>query len=770
MKRIILSVTAVFIFIVSAVAQKINGKVTDEQHIPLAYVNVILQTADSTFLSGTTTNEDGLFELSIHEKAEFVNYSFIGYSTVVKKVASNMGVVVLKPDAQLLGEVVVKDYLPKTQIKGDALLTPVENSVLAKAGSANDVLNQLPGVIKSEDSFEVFGKGAAVIYINGRLVRDNAELEQLNSNEIKHVEVVHNPGARYDATVKAVIRIQTIKKVGDGFAFDLRSSVVLSQKNDYINQLNINYRHRGLDVFASLAYLDYSYIQDTDIKQTLYSKNLLEVSQSAYFMGRSSGLRPTLGFNYQINDKHSLGVRYVPYKLLQNSSNNDSYSIALIDKFVDDTTHTKSTGVSKAELGHQANFYYNGTVGKLNIDFNTDLLHSGNDDTSVYDEASRLQEDRVIETRNSVQNRLYASKLVFSYPLFKGNLSAGAEYTYTRRRDEYLSEASFIPSNLSLFEENDITAFVEYGYNLPFGGNVSAGLRYEHIIYDYYENNVRVDEQSRKYNNFYPNASFAAMLGKVQLMLSYAVKTNRPSYQQLSNAGIYIDRYSISKGTPTLRPEISHDVSLATVWKFLQFSLSYQHVRDAIVHLGTSQENIDNAMVLYYTNFANDMPKLSAVLSVAPTIGFWNPVLTAAIEKQWVQIDYLDEKIKLNKPLPYVKFVNNFKLPEGFMANIDYTFIGKGHTVIYELLKPTHCIDLRIKKSFFKDALNLEFRANDILKSSGDEIIMYSNTYKINQANRRDSREFIFTLRYNFNSAKSKYKGTGAGETQKNRM
>lgn len=768
-KRIILLLSVVLLFSASAVAQKINGKVTDEQHNPLAYVNVILQTADSAFLSGTTTDADGFFELPFHEMAKYISFSFIGYNSVVKKVKNDIGIVMLEPDAQLLGEVVVKDYLPKTQIKGDALLTPVENSVLAKAGSANDVLNQLPGVVKSEEAFEVFGKGAAIIYINGRLVRDNAELEQLNSNEIKHVEVVRNPGARYDATVKAVIRIQTVKKVGDGFAFNLRSSVVLSQKNDYINQLNINYRYRGFDFFASLAYLDYSYIQDTDIKQTLYSKNLLELSQNADFTGRSSALRPTLGFNYQINDNHSLGVRYVPNKPLQNSSNNDSYSIALVDKIVDDTTHTISKDLANDDINHQANIYYYGRVGNLNIDFNTDILHSATNKKTHYDEASRLHENRVIETQNSAQNRLYASKLVLSYPLFKGNLSVGAEYSYTKRRDEYLSEASFIPSNISLFKENDITAFAEYGYPLPFG-NVSAGLRYEHIIYDYYENDVRVDEQCRKYDNFYPNASFAAILGKVQLMLSYSVKTNRPSYYQLSNAGMYIDRYSISKGTPSLQPEIHHDISLATVWKFLQFSLSYQHVRDAIVHLGTSQENIDNAMVIYYTNFAEDMPKLSAVLSVAPTVCFWNPVLTAGVEKQWVQIEYLGEKINLNKPLPYVKFVNNFNLSKGFMANIDYTFVGKGHTVIYELLKPTHCIDFRISKSFLKDALNLEFKANDILKGSGEEIIMYSNTYKINQANRRDSREFIFTLRYNFNSAKSKYKGTGAGEAQKSRM
>lgn len=140
-----------------------------------------------------------------------------------------MGIVQLTSDAQLLEEVIVKGNLPVTRMKGDAMVTSVENSVLSKAGSANDVLGKIPGITKTQDSYEVFGKGTPLIYINGRKLNDLTELEQLNADEIKNVEVIRNPGSRYDATVKAVIRIQTVKRQGEGFGFNLRSSYYQSK-------------------------------------------------------------------------------------------------------------------------------------------------------------------------------------------------------------------------------------------------------------------------------------------------------------------------------------------------------------------------------------------------------------------------------------------------------------------------------------------------------------------------------------------------------------
>lgn len=123
-----------------------------------------------------------------------------------------------------MGELVVKGDLPKIRLRNDALVTTVQNSVLSKAGTANDVLKRLPSITGKDGEFSVFGKGQAKIYINNREMRDVSELDILNSAEIKEVEIVNNPGARYNASVKAVIRIYTLRKVGDtinGFRMSL---------------------------------------------------------------------------------------------------------------------------------------------------------------------------------------------------------------------------------------------------------------------------------------------------------------------------------------------------------------------------------------------------------------------------------------------------------------------------------------------------------------------------------------------------------------------
>ena len=226
MKRIFLFLMGMIALIASAQAQNLTGKVFDEKNTPLAYANVILLTADSIYLTGTTTDITGKFELAKHENAKLINISFVGYSSIVKEIISNdLGNIQLQPDAQLLGEVVVKGYLPKTQAKGDAMVTTVNGTVLEKAGTAEQLLDKIPNVTAQNGEIKVFGRGTPEIYINGRKVRNQQELDQLASDNIKSVEVVSNPGARYDASVKAVIRIITKKVAGEGFGIDNRAVV-----------------------------------------------------------------------------------------------------------------------------------------------------------------------------------------------------------------------------------------------------------------------------------------------------------------------------------------------------------------------------------------------------------------------------------------------------------------------------------------------------------------------------------------------------------------
>ncbi len=117
-----------------------------------------------------------------------------------------------------LGEIVVRANPRVTSLRGDAMLTRVTGTPLEHAGTANDVLTQIPMVLGSDGNFEVFGKGTPAIYVNGRRVQDTSELAQISSANIRNVEVQTNPGAKYDASVKAVINITLKAPQGDGLS------------------------------------------------------------------------------------------------------------------------------------------------------------------------------------------------------------------------------------------------------------------------------------------------------------------------------------------------------------------------------------------------------------------------------------------------------------------------------------------------------------------------------------------------------------------------
>ena len=751
-------------------AQSIKGRVIDENDEPLAYANVMLQKADSTYLGGAMTDTLGVFVLETAPQAAMVNISFIGYEPYITEVhGSDMGTIRMIPDSEMLSKAVVKGYLPKTVIKGDAFVTPVENSILAEAGSANDVLEKLPGVISKDGGYEVIGKGAPIIYINGRLIRDNSELEQLSSREIKSVDVVQNPGARYDATVKAVIRIQTIRRVGDGFGFDVRSSWSQSEYTNLNETINMNYRYNNLDIFGSLVYSDSESFQDTETHQTLASRQMLETVQTGHRDRRTQAITPTLGLNWQISDNHSAGIRYRPDFNLGTSSTQDFRTSATLDGVLDDETNTVAEGHSDPSPTHELNMYYNGTAGKLTIDFNADFHDSRSNGKTTYNELSQHKDDRILNTVSNIHNRLYASKLTLTYPILGGVLTAGSEYSNTIRYDEYLNGEGYVPSAFTTIRESETSAYAEYIYPLSFG-SLTVGARYEHIGFRYYENEVFKEDQSRTYDNIYPNASFSAVAGPFQFLLNYSAKTARPHYSYLSNSLVYIDRYCMQQGNPLLRPEMNHDVSLAAVWKFVQAGISYQTVKNAILETATAQEGTDNAILIYHDNFYKNIPTMQVMVAATPTIGIWNPRLSLALVKQWLTMESLGEEVQMDQALPVIQFDNTLTLPKGFTLNCDYTFQGKGDSRVYRLQKATNTLNASIRKSFLKNALAVEVFANNILDDEATETRVYSKVYSLRQWSNRSMRTYGITLRYNFNTTQSKYKGTGAGEKQKRRM
>ena len=241
-------------------AQNISGKVVDETNQSVPFANVVQMSQDSAFLNGCVTDENGAFQMGKTQNAALLKVSFIGYKDKwlpLSGTQTNLGTIQLELDAVSLSEVTVSAGLPDVYIKGDAQVTTVENSILAEVGSADDVLGKIPGIAKDENKLTVFGKGEPLVYINGRQVRDFSELEQLNAKDIQRVELVTNPGARYDATVGAVVRIVTKKNPNEGLGVDVRSSVYQSAANtDLRDIVSLNYRKNGWQLLATVDYRD----------------------------------------------------------------------------------------------------------------------------------------------------------------------------------------------------------------------------------------------------------------------------------------------------------------------------------------------------------------------------------------------------------------------------------------------------------------------------------------------------------------------------------
>ena len=754
-------------------AQTISGLLIDEQHKPLPYANVILQTVDSVYLAGTMTGLDGKFELALHEKAKLINFSYVGYTTVVQEISKNeLGTIQLFPDAQLLGEVVVKAYLPKTQAKGDAMVTTVSGTVLEKAGTAENLLDKIPNVTAQDGAVTVFGRGTPEIYINGRKIRNQQELDQLSSDNIKSVEVVSNPGARYDASVKAVIRIFTKKVEGEGFGFNNRA--LIRHRDEYgwsaYDQLNLNYRKNGFDLSAMLLAGDYrngndqTFVIDTHLDKQ-WRQNIDLTDQKS----ESKNIETTLTLNYQFDENHSIGARYNYERVPEYLWIANQFAQTYCEELLYEDLHSVIK-MNEPETHHRSNFYYNGRVKKWSIDFNADGLWSETKNTQVAQEdvmEGVNEEDRSVTTMDTKRNELYAAKLVLSHPLAKGNLSFGAEYSHNKRNTTYLNPEGIIADDNAMIKEGATSAFVEYAkaFNKL---QMQAGLRYEHVGFDYYDAGKFVDEQSKDYSNLFPSITFSFPIKDVQVQLGYANDINRPSYHQLRSSTFYVNRYMYDKGNPFLMPSITHNVTLAGSYKWMNMYVGYSHVKDDITNQTIAYSDDDPTIGLLTLQNTQAYDNLVAVFNINPTIGFWTPQLSLAIQKQWYEGETPWGKAKFNKPIGSVTFRNNFKLPKGFLLDLNGSYTTKGYQKNIYLADDMIDMNASLSKSFLKDKLTLQLQAYNILNPK--QVATVYSGIRVLQNTQVMHRQVSLTVRYKFNTTRSKYKGTGAGESQKNRM
>ena len=760
--------------ITQMMAQNITGKVVDTKGEPLAFANVVLlNRQDSAFVKGAVSGEDGSFSIDSTCNGGIIKVTSVGYKTICKDcMGENVGVIKMEEDSKMLGEVVVKSSLPKTILKNGGMTTTVVGSVLEKAGTMENLLDRIPNVSAQNGSIKVFGHGEPVIYINGRQMRDKSELDRLHSDNIKSVEVITTPGARYAASTKAVIRITTKKMQGEGFGFDASTTGEYDEKKNFggFSQLNMSYRKNGLELGAFAFGARQYQPDDKDLQQNTYLDKTWNQKGEIRQVGIIEAMNFRLDASYQLDANNSIGANF---GFLRNPK--ETWDGDMATSIWQDEEQTENSN-SLADFFEQkttlsSNVYYVGKVGKLNIDFNTDWLWSKNYENDVNKEQyQEVGMDAKSQTVNSLTDKAYhllASKLVLSYPLLGGELSLGGEYSNTHRTSKYqVVPTNFVSDDNSRITEGMTSSFLTYSRD--FGDlSMEAGLRYEYIDFNYYEYGKYMPGQSKSYGNWFPSLSLSMPVGKVQMQLSYAADISRPSYYNLRSGVQYDNRYTYETGNPFLVSEISRNLNYELAYKWLTFDMTYSHTSHPILsNVETYKDNPAIGLMKPVNGKAYN--HIESSINLRPSFGIWHPSFTASVAKQWLDMDTHDGKLS-NNPMASFRFNNTFNTKLAMFTWM-MSYITKGYSRNQYLYKPMFCTNISVYKVCLKNRLSLQLFVYDLFGTNDSHMIAHFGKMKEMVYDGLSTSKVSLTVRYKFNTTRSKYKGTGAGQEQKNRM
>ena len=785
----------IFVECTQNVTTKVIGRIINQKGQPIEFANISLfsdvvkpNTTESltvnnagqgdaamagTFINGSVSNENGDFVIPCEAKRVTIKVTCVGYKTIRRSISvGEIGNITMHPETYMVKGVEIKGEIPQYKMAPGGMTVEVQHSLLHDIGNADELLSLIPLVRGGNGKFEVLAKGEPEIYINNKKVRDVRELKQLKSSDIKSVDVITAPGASYNAEVNAIIRIKTLKPQGEGLSVMATSQTVKNNTWNNYQDVTLKYRTGGLEAFANVALDNSHYSNDQDIDQELHiSKDLFHAYADAPVRSRWTQLNYQAGLSYDFNADHSVGMSFASQKLFS-----QHFSCDMTQNYLKNGAHygdilLKTEAEQPDKPVWEVNTYYIGKVGKLGVDLNATLLRRESGDHLNQEELSAELGNRTITTFNQEKKTMAAGKLILTYPVWKGMLSAGSEATSTQSHGNNYTVENIIPEADNDMKEKNIAGFAEYDILFQVQDskfNVRAGLRYEHVATDYRSFGVWQSEPSRTYNDWFPNLSVAWQKNKWSAQLSYSKRITRPPYGILSSAIVYDSRMLYEAGNPLLRPSVRQSVDLNVTFSWLTFVAGFTREKDFFTHIAQVYDEVNEIAVIRQFNF-DQQDRVYATLVASPKLGFWQPTATLHYYQQMFDAEAYGAPKKLNKP----EF--SFNLQSWFVINpttkalihIDYT--GSNHWG-FMYRNSNFMMNARLQKSFLKGSLTAALYANDIFRTSRNKMTTY---YEIGSTAQNDygyTQSVGLTLSYNFNASSSKYKGTGAGNDEKNRL
>jgi outer membrane receptor protein involved in Fe transport len=630
----------------------ITGKIIDSStHDPLEYATVSLFIkGNSNPIDGTTTNASGWFQLtnvasgSYTLVAEFIGYQSFKFDHVLineKSAVVDLKSVALSKKPGSLQNVVVKAQAKIIDNRIDKTIFNAEKDLTSQTGVATDVLKKVPQVsVDVDGNVELAGSSSIRFLINGKpstAFGSNITdvLQSIPASQIKSIEVITNPGAKYDAEgIGGIINIILKKNTARGINGNVSLTAGTRMEN---GSFNFNARKGKLAFNAFFGGNIRPYATTPSSYERLSVDSLghdVSLKQDGEGRFRRGGFHSGAGIDYTINDKNSITGSFEYGHFGNNGSGfiNQTQSTSIPGTIISGPASVNDTKNKFSYREYDASVSYKRTFAKedqeLNMSVNTGL-------GKYYGSGSNLQyyvpqDSLFYGTQSANPGKENETEIAIDYtqPIRKDvTLGMGGKMNF-RNISSSADVLSYQPSSNSFVPDPYLSNSLDYHQKVyalysemsfPVGKIFDAKLggRYERTNIESYYSNAQSKVDIPGYNTFVPSVFLSKKIGDdQQIKLSYSKRIERPDFRDLNPFINTSDPKNITAGNPYLEPEIGNRFELG-------YNIDFDKVGSIMVSgfYRTSNHDIQSYLVYYPSLKVGDTTYTNVSVSTRENVG-----------------------------------------------------------------------------------------------------------------------------------------------------
>jgi len=779
---------------------KINGVVKDnKQTLPAATI-LLYAVKDSSLVSTAMSDNDGKYAFSAVPGKYYISSTSVGYNKIKTAAFQLSGpsaylvpAIILKENSNQLNEVSITASKPVLERRADKLIFNLDATPSAAGLTALEVLRKAPGVtVDHNENISLAGKSNVLVTIDGKQTYLSGTevvnlLKSMQSSEIESIEIINNPGSRYEAnSTGGIINIKTKKSKTEGFNGSVALGGGFNKSVQTNNSVNLNYRKQNYNIFGSYGYNTRKYEEHLHINRvTPGTSDQLYFDQKNTENSSGKAHNFKVGTDFFLSPNHTIGFLVKGYL---NDRKENSFSEENIGSSLNQVDSILRTPSNTA--GNRKNYTYNinykgvlDTAGQeLSIDADYSTFDGTNDASYVnrfyFPDGSFFKNGQSYRNFSPSNIDIKAIKADYTLPLNKKlKLEAGVKYADVKSDNNYIFENNInenwefdnAKSNRFQYEEKVSAAYSNLSITLGKTA-VQAGLRAEQTS-STGTSVTTSQETKRKYTNLFPSLLISHTYdANNSINFSYSRKINRPNYQNLNPFVFYLDQYTYNEGNPNLKPEYANSLELSYLLKQkYSVSLNYSHTSDVITQV-LLQNEVRKSMYQTVLNLASaEVVSLTFNFPVTLT-KWWN--MNNNVLGYYKQIKAPDlNGTNLNSKQFSANFYaqNNFTITELISADAGVMYSTPQIDGAFKI-KSIFNADAGVRYNFPNKMGNLKLGVSDIFHSQKARIFstLPGNVYNLEQYGTTTSARLTFTYRFGKMTVKSeRNRATGLDEEQR---